>query len=96
MVKKCIVLYHIILIKGIKVDKDLIFNLSPPIVRKVRSFLGHVGFYNRFIEDFSKIFRPLCNLLAKDVSFVFDDSCLEAFEKLKQMLTSSPLIQPPN
>ena len=52
------------------------------------SFLGHNGFYRRFIKDFSKIPRPLCNLLAKDVAFVFDEACLEAFEKLKVLLTS--------
>ena len=53
-------------------------------------------FYRRFIKHFSKVSKPLCNLLAKDVSFVFDDSCLVAFEKLKQLLISSPIIQPPN
>ena len=76
---------------------DLISNLPPlKTIRKVRSFLGHAGFYKRFIKDFSKVSRPLCNLLAKDVLFVFDDSCLVAFEKLKQLLTSSPIIQPLN
>ncbi|KAK9174912.1 hypothetical protein WN944_026916 [Citrus x changshan-huyou] len=95
-----IVLGHIISSKGIEVEKvkvDLISNLSPPkTVREVRSFLGHAGFYRRFIKDFSKVSRPLCNLLAEDVPFIFDDSCLVAFEKLKQLLTSSPIIQPPN
>ena len=99
MIKQGIVLDHIISSKGIEVDKakvDLISNLPPPkTVREVRSFLGHAGFYRRFIKDFSKVSRPLCNLLAKDVPFVFDDSCLVAFEKLKQLLTS-PIIQPPN
>ena len=76
---------------------DLISNLpAPKTVREVRSFLGHAGFYRRFIKDFSKVSRPLCNLLAKDIPFVFDDSCLVAFEKLKQLLTSSPIIQLPN
>ena len=73
---------------------NLISNLpSPKTVREVRSFLGHTGFYRRFIKNFSKVFRPLCNLLAKDVPFIFDDSCLVAFEKLKQLLASSPIIQ---
>ncbi|KAH9686903.1 hypothetical protein KPL70_014565 [Citrus sinensis] len=100
MVKQGIVLGHIISRKGIEVDKakvDLISNLPPPkTVREVRSFLGHAGFYKRFIKDFSKVSRPLCNLLAKDAPFIFDDSCLVAFEKLKHLLTSSPIIQPPN
>ncbi|KAH9763009.1 hypothetical protein KPL70_001028 [Citrus sinensis] len=100
MVKQGIVLGHIISSKGIEVDKakvDLISNLPPPrTVREVRSFLGHAGFYRRFIKDFSKVSRPLCNLLAKDVPFIFNDSCLMAFEKLKRLLTSSPIIQAPN
>ena len=76
---------------------DLISNLpSPKTVKEVRSFLGRACFYRRFIKDFSKVSRPLCNLLTKDVPFIFDDSCLVAFEKLKQLLTSSPIIQPPN
>ncbi|KAH9801696.1 hypothetical protein KPL71_001121 [Citrus sinensis] len=99
MVKQGIVLGHIISSKGIEVDKakvDLISNLSHPKSVKVRSFLGHAGFYRRFIKDFSKISRPLCNLLVKDVPFIFDESCLDAFAKLKKLLTSSPIIQPPN
>ena len=77
MVRKGIVLGHVILESGIEVDKakiDLISNLPPPrSVKEIRSFLGHAGFYRRFIKDFSKISRPLCNLLAKDAPFVFDD-----------------------
>ncbi|KAH9658353.1 hypothetical protein KPL70_023455 [Citrus sinensis] len=100
MVKQGIVLGHIISSKGIEVHKakvDLISNLPPPkTVREARSFLGHAGFYRRFIKDFSKVSRPLCNLLAKDVPFIFTDSYLMAFEKLKQLLTSSPIIQAPN
>ena len=87
MVKEGIVLGHIISERGIEVDKakvDLIEILPPPtIVKEVRSFLGHAGFYRRFIKDFSKIARPLSNLLAQDTPFVFDDACLKAFETLK-------------
>ena len=62
----------------------------------IRSFLGHAGFYRRFIKDFSKISRPLTNLLQKDVPFVFDDDCVEAIEILKKALNSAPIIQPPD
>jgi hypothetical protein len=75
---------------------DLISNLPPPCtVKEVRSFLGHVGFYRRFIQDFSKIAKPLCKLLVKETSFVFDEDCKQAFGTLKKILTSTPVIQPP-
>jgi len=60
----------------------------------VRSFLGHAGFYRRFIKDFSKIARPLTQLLLKDAPFDFTDECLSAFNTLKQALVSAPIIQP--
>ena len=67
MVQKGIVLGHIVSQNGIEVDKakiDLISNLPPPkSIRDVQSFLGHAGFYRRFIKDFSSLSRPLCNLL---------------------------------
>ncbi|XP_061993424.1 uncharacterized protein LOC133711297 [Rosa rugosa] len=100
MVQQGIVLGHIISAKGIEVDKakiDLVRSLPPPTsVKEVRSFLGHAGFYRRFIKDHSKITRPLCRLLQKDVPFVFDKECMEAFEKLKKMLTEAPVIMPPD
>ena len=63
-------------------------------VQEVSFFLGYVGFYRHFIRDFSKIGSPLTNLLQKDVEFVFDNKCKEAFDHLKQALTSTPVIQP--
>ena len=75
----------------------VIENLRPPnSVKGVRSFLGHAGFYRRFIKDFSKISRPLCNLLEKDVPFKFDDECLAAFETLKKSLITVPVITVPD
>jgi hypothetical protein len=100
MVKHGIVLGHVVSHKGIEVDKAkvyLISNLpSPRIVKEIRSFLGHAGFYRRFIKDFSKIARLLCNLLAKDAPFDFNEECHASFERLKKALTSTPIIQPPN
>jgi hypothetical protein len=63
-------------------------------VEGIRSFLGHAGFYRRFIKDFSFMARPLTRLLAKDVPFEFDDACLRSFEILKKALISAPIIQP--
>jgi len=66
-------------------------------VKDIRSFLGHAGFYrSRFIRDFSKIARPLTNLLAKNVPFIFDDKCSSTWEKLKLELISAPIISPPD
>ena len=75
----------------------MIEQLPPPInIRGIRSFLGHAGFYRRFIKDFSHIARPLTNLLAKDVSFEFDDACLKSFNILKKALIAAPIIQLPD
>ena len=62
----------------------------------MRSFLGHAGFYRRFIKDFSSISRPLCTLLLKEIPFEWTEACQLAFDKLKGMLTSAPIMQPPN
>jgi len=69
---------------------------EPKCIEDIRSFLGHAGFYRRFIKEFSKIARPLTNLLAKEVPFHFDDGCLKAWEKLKQELVSAPIISAPD
>ena len=65
-------------------------------MREVCSFLGHVGFYKRFIKDFSEIAFSLSNLIQKEVLFDFNDPCKETFNKLKQALTITPIIQPHN
>ena len=102
MVNEGIVLGHTISERGIEVDKakvDAIEKMPcPKDIKGIRSFLGHAGagFYRRFIKDFSKISRPLTNLLQKDVPFVFDDDCVEAFEILKEALIFEPIVQPPD
>ena len=77
MVKEGIVLGHRIFAKGIEVDKakiKTINKLHPPSSMKgIRIFLGHIGFYRRFIKDFSKIAKPLSNLLVQGASFEFDE-----------------------
>ncbi|KAG9444864.1 hypothetical protein H6P81_016204 [Aristolochia fimbriata] len=76
MVRDWIVLGHKISEKGIEVDKakiEVIQKLPPPTsVKGIRSFLSHAGFYRRFIKDFSKIAKPLSNLISKDVKFDFN------------------------
>ena len=62
----------------------------------MRSFLGHAGFYWRFIKDFSKNIHPLCKLLEKECKFYFDESFLKAFGELKEKLVSAPIIISPD
>ncbi|XP_074305533.1 uncharacterized protein LOC141640750 [Silene latifolia] len=99
MVEEGVVLGHVVSSRGIEVDGAkvaVIENLSPPSnVKGVRSFLGHAGFYRRFIKDFSKIAKPLTSLLLKDAPFVFDEFCLEAFHRLKRALVTAPIIRAP-
>ena len=76
MVNQGIVLGHIISRQGIEVDKvknKMISKLpSPTNVRTMRQFLGHAGFYRKFIIDFSKISKPLYKILEKDAKFMWD------------------------
>jgi hypothetical protein len=84
----------------IKVDRakiEVIEQLPPPTnVKGIHSFLGHAGFYRRFIQNFSQIARPLTHLLARDAPFIFTEECLKAFHTLMKALISPLVIQPPN
>ena len=79
MLTSVIVLGHVVSVKGIEVDKAKIEVISelpqPKTVRDVRSFLGHVGFYRRFIKNFSVISKLLCNLFLKYAPFEWNDDC---------------------
>ncbi|GJS32311.1 reverse transcriptase domain-containing protein [Tanacetum coccineum] len=76
---------------------DVIAKLPhPTTVKGVRSFLGHAGFYRRFIQDFSKIARPMTHLLEKETPFVFSKDCIDAFETLKKKLTEAPILVVPD
>ncbi|KAL4315591.1 hypothetical protein AHAS_Ahas15G0200400 [Arachis hypogaea] len=100
LVTEGIVPGHKISNKGIEVDQaklEVIEKLPPPAnVKAIRSFLGHAGFYRRFIKNFSKIAKLLSNLLAADTPFVFDTECLQPFETLKAKLVTTPVISAPD
>ncbi|GKC65423.1 reverse transcriptase domain-containing protein [Tanacetum coccineum] len=100
MVKEGIVLGHKISKKGIEVDKakiDVIAKLPhPTTVKGVRSFLGHAGFYRRFIKDYSKISRPMTHLLEKNTPFIFSNECIQAFQTLKKKHTEAPILIAPD
>nr|GEY19008.1 reverse transcriptase domain-containing protein [Tanacetum cinerariifolium] len=99
MVKEGIVLGHKISKKGIEVDKVKIEVISklphPTTVKGIRSFLGHAGFYRRFIKDFSKISRPMTHILEKNSPFIFSNECIQAFRTLKEKLTEAPILIAP-
>ncbi|GJW67849.1 reverse transcriptase domain-containing protein [Tanacetum coccineum] len=96
MVKEGIVLGHKISKAGIEVDKakvDVIAKLPYPTnIKGIRSFLGHAGFYRRFIKDFLKFARPMTQLLMKDINFVFSNKCIESFDILRNKLTTAAII----
>ncbi|GKE48906.1 reverse transcriptase domain-containing protein [Tanacetum coccineum] len=100
MVKEGIVLGHKISNSRIEVDRakvDVIAKLPHPTsVRGVRSFLGHAGFYRQFIQDFSKIARPMTHLLKKETPFFFSKECIESFNTLKKKLTEAPILIAPD
>ena len=68
----------------------------PRSVFEIRSFLGLVGYYRRFIEDFSRLAAPMMRLTRKEVKFDWDDRCEEAFQELKRRLTLAPILIVPD
>ncbi|GKA21123.1 reverse transcriptase domain-containing protein, partial [Tanacetum coccineum] len=100
MVKEGIVLGHKISRARIEVNRakiDVIAKLPYSTnVKGVRSFLGHAGFYRRFIKDFSMISKPMTQLLMKDAKFDFSDDCKKVFNILKENLTIAPITISPD
>ena len=100
MVNESIVLGPKISTARLEVDQakvSIIETLKPPTtVKGNRIFLGHAGFYRRFIKDFSKISRPLCRLLEKEAKFEFDEKCKCAFEEIKAILIRAPIMATPD
>jgi hypothetical protein len=91
---------HILSAKGIAVDpskvKDILEWKLPTTVHQVQSFLGLAGYYRRFIPDFSKIVKPITGLLKNDTKFDWSSKCNEAFEQLKVLLTTTPMLAQPD
>jgi hypothetical protein len=76
---------------------QVIKNLPIPNTQtEVRSFLGHVGYYRRFINFFSKIASPMFVLLMKNAEFKWTNSCQEAFNTLKHQLSTTPILREPD
>jgi hypothetical protein len=87
---------HVLSTNGIAVDpskvKDILEWKLPTIVHQVQSFLGLVGYYRQFIPDFSKLVKPITSLLKNDTKFNWSSRCNEAFEQLKVLLTTAPVL----
>jgi hypothetical protein len=91
---------HVLSAKGVAVDpgklKDILDWKPPTTVHQVRSFLGMADYYHRFIPDFSKISKPITELLKNQVKFVWSPECEEAFQTLKRLLTTAPILAQPD
>ena len=100
MMEEGVVLGHYLSSFGIQVDPTkivVITNLPMPTKKiDVKIFLGRVGYYKRFIKDFSNLVSPLYNLLKKQIEFEWIEDCEVAFQQLKDVLTTTPILREPN
>jgi hypothetical protein len=91
---------HVLSAKGIAVNPSKVKHIlewkPPTTVHQVPSFLGLAGYYRRFIRDFSKIVKPITSLLKNDTKFDWSSKCNEAFEQLKVLLTTAPVLAQPH
>ncbi|WVZ80621.1 hypothetical protein U9M48_028080 [Paspalum notatum var. saurae] len=87
---------HILSEKGVAVDPSRVEDKQPETVTEIRSFLGLAGYYCRFIKDFSKTAKPMTSLTKKKAKYVWSLNCEEAFQTLKKLLTSAPVLAQPD
>ena len=97
---RSIFLGHILSKDSIAVDpskvQDVLDWKQPQNVHEIRSFFGLAGYYHRFIENFSKIAKPMTELLKNGVKFEWSPACEEAFQTLKDRLTTAPVLSQPD
>jgi hypothetical protein len=99
-IKEVPFLDHVVSPKGITVDpgkvKEVLEWMPPMTMSEVRSFLGLAGYYRWFILNFSKIAKPITELLKKGNKYVWSEACDEAFKHLRKLLTTSPVLAQPD
>jgi hypothetical protein len=99
-IKEVPFLGHVVSPEGIAVDpgkvKEVLEWKQPMTVSEVRSFLWLAGYYRRFILNFSKITKPITELLKKGNKYVWSEACNEAFKRLKKLLTTSFVLAQPD
>jgi len=87
---------HVLSAEGVAVDPGMVedvLNWKPPTtVHGVRSFLGMAGYYRRFIPDFSRVAKPITTSLKNQTKFVWSSECEQAFQTLKKLLTTAPVL----
>jgi hypothetical protein len=88
---------HVISNEGIAMDPTKVEAIMewhvPTNVTEVRSFMGLAGYYRQFIEGFSKVANPITELQKKNRKFVWTEKCAEAFWRLKELLTKTPILK---
>jgi hypothetical protein len=91
---------HVISVGGVSVDpgkvNDVLNWMPPTTTSEIRSFLGLVGYYHRFIKNFSKIAKRMTKLLEKKKAFEWTKECQASFEELRKRLTSAPVLVLPD
>nr|AAX96626.1 retrotransposon protein, putative, Ty3-gypsy sub-class [Oryza sativa Japonica Group]ABA92968.1 retrotransposon protein, putative, Ty3-gypsy subclass [Oryza sativa Japonica Group] len=91
---------HVISVGGVAMDPSNVESVlnwkQPKMVLEIRSFLGLAGYYRRFIENFSKIGRPMTRLLQKDVKYKWTEECEQSFQELKKRLVTVPVLVLPD
>ncbi|XP_071629552.1 uncharacterized protein [Temnothorax longispinosus] len=98
--KEVTYLGHIIGESGVRPDPKKIEAVQnfpiPKSAKNIKQFLGLAGYYRRFIQGFSKIAKPLTNLLKKDIDFKWGDKEQESFDILRNALCHEPILQYPD
>jgi hypothetical protein len=99
-IKEVPFLGHVVSLEGIMVDpgkvKEVLEWKPPTTVSEVRSFLGLASYYRRFVPNFSKIAKPITELLKKGNKYLWSEACDEAFKHLKRLLTTLPVLAQPD